>query len=421
MAEEALRKLGQELSCGICHQPYTTPKLLHCHHVYCQQCLESSQDALSVLCQACSKATPTPRGVADLPNATYANRLLDILKTFETIICYPLSGCSMHSGRVLELYCKNCKILICTHCALKGGRHHKHDYVQVDQNTFTKCTEEFSKPLETLAAQKISLGAALQQVEARSGELAIQCAAWEDKIRSTMTELRDILYDREADLLSQLKLLTQGKVDSLERQKDWLETTQAQLGICMDVVLKSLASGQDGNIVKDKKVIKTQLGDLVKAFRPESLPPCVEADVEFAFQSMSEACKNFGCVYAPSVPFPSRCYLVQKDLEPLVVGDLSVATLQVVDHQGKPFEGAVKSIECELVCETTGANSRGGVERKGQSQYRVVYLASQVGPHKLHVRIQGQHVGGSPFSLDARMSSAKVASLSGHMSTCFLP
>ena len=39
MAEEALKKLEEELNCAICLDTYTEPKLLQCFHVYCQQCL----------------------------------------------------------------------------------------------------------------------------------------------------------------------------------------------------------------------------------------------------------------------------------------------------------------------------------------------------------------------------------------------
>ena len=38
--EQALRKLEDQLTCGICLDSYTEPKLLQCFHVYWKQCLE---------------------------------------------------------------------------------------------------------------------------------------------------------------------------------------------------------------------------------------------------------------------------------------------------------------------------------------------------------------------------------------------
>ena len=40
VTEQALRKLEDQLTCGICLDSYTEPKLLQCFHVFCKQCLE---------------------------------------------------------------------------------------------------------------------------------------------------------------------------------------------------------------------------------------------------------------------------------------------------------------------------------------------------------------------------------------------
>ena len=39
MAEQALKRLEEQLNCSICLDTFTDPKLLQCFHVYCQQCL----------------------------------------------------------------------------------------------------------------------------------------------------------------------------------------------------------------------------------------------------------------------------------------------------------------------------------------------------------------------------------------------
>ena len=39
MAEEAIKKLEEQLNCSICLDTFTDPKLLQCFHVYCRKCL----------------------------------------------------------------------------------------------------------------------------------------------------------------------------------------------------------------------------------------------------------------------------------------------------------------------------------------------------------------------------------------------
>lgn len=224
-------------------------------------------------------------------------------------------------------------------------------------------------------------------MEARSGEVAINHAALDAKIRSTMKHLHDTLYNREANLLSQLNQITQGKIDTLEVQRRLLETTQGQLSSCLEVIDESLALGKEGEVLKEKKIIKNQLGDVVAAFEPHKLPPSVESDMEFAFTSMSAPCRNFGQVYAPSLPNPSSCYLAGESIEGVMVGELSTVLLQVIDYRGEPFEGPVKPITSEFISETADTKTRGTVERKGQSQYKISYLAAVQGKHSLHIKV----------------------------------
>ena len=91
MAEEALKKLEQQLNCSICLDTYTNPKLLQCFHVYCQQCLvtlvdRDQQGLLGLSCPICRQLTPVPnRGVAGLQSAFHINHLLELRDSFQNL------------------------------------------------------------------------------------------------------------------------------------------------------------------------------------------------------------------------------------------------------------------------------------------------------------------------------------------------
>ena len=59
-------------------------------------------------------------------------------------------------------------------------------------------------------------------------------------------------------------------------------------------------------------------------------------------------------------------------------------------------------LECELVSEITGTRASCSVERRGQSQYEISYQLTIKGRHQLHIKVQGQHIRGSPLSLAAK-------------------
>ena len=173
MAEEAIKKLEEQLSCSICLDSYTDPKVLQCLHIYCQQCLVSlvGQDQQGVTCPACRQVTPVPdKGVAGLPPAFHINRLIEIQNSFKKLgnSAAALEGAvggatvneapSRNVGRCFEhgeeykLYCETCEELICWKCPLKGFKHHDHDYEELDR-AFKKYEKEITLSLYPMEGQ----------------------------------------------------------------------------------------------------------------------------------------------------------------------------------------------------------------------------------------------------------------------------
>ena len=153
MAEEALKKLEQQLNCSICLDTYTNPKLLQCFHVYCQQCLvplvdQDQRGQLGLSCPICRQVTPVPnRGVAGLQSAFHINHLLELQDSFQKLdnpaVALERAGggttndapsrevirhCFGHPEEELKLYCETCGELVCLKCAIKGlGKHFGHN------------------------------------------------------------------------------------------------------------------------------------------------------------------------------------------------------------------------------------------------------------------------------------------------------
>ena len=142
MAEEALKKLEEQLNCSICLDTYTDPKLLQCFHVYCQQCLVPLVDQdqwgqLGLSCPICRHVRPVPNRVVDLQSAFHINHLLELKDYFQKVgnPAAVLEGavataalsreavrhCFEHSEEELKLYCETCGELVCLKCAIKGG------------------------------------------------------------------------------------------------------------------------------------------------------------------------------------------------------------------------------------------------------------------------------------------------------------
>ena len=428
---EGLKRVEEQLNCSICLDTYTDPKILQCFHVFCRRCLvplgvRDQQGQLSLTCPTCRQATPIPaRGVAGLQSAFHINNLLEILedsaRKFENAPATPeratptdlnpgnkVSHCFVHEDKELELYCETCGELICLKCVTKSGKHYSHDYEELNV-AFEKYKKEITSSLEPMEKQVTTIKKALALIEQCRGEISDQRAALEDNIHVTFRRLREVLTLRETQLIGQLHKATQGKLKGLSAQSDQIETTLAQLDSCLHFMRESIKAGNESDVLMMKTNTVHQVKELTTPFQADTLKPNTEADMVFsALADLTAMCQSYGQVFPSGSPDPSKCHTTGKGLEVAVVGEKSTAILHAVSYEGKPCEEPIKSLEYKLVSEITGTRASCSVERRGQSQYEISYQSTIKGRHQLHIKVEGQHVRGSPSSVAVKSPVEKL-------------
>lgn len=170
----ARQDLQREVTCSLCLDILQEPKLLSCDHIFCKSpCLEnlarrSVNNRLS--CPECRAVTVVPGNLSDLRTACHINRLKDIIKRLEESEIKEKAGgetsrpplaveshsesrlksksppqtrlphtnprcCDRHTGQRLDLYCRQCKQLICRECVGVGRSHYRHSYDLVSKVT----------------------------------------------------------------------------------------------------------------------------------------------------------------------------------------------------------------------------------------------------------------------------------------------
>ena len=82
--------------------------------------------------------------------------------------------------------------------------------------------------------------------------------------------------------------------------------------------------------------------------------------------------------------------------------------------KGEPCDPATvsTSLEVDLVSELTGskviASVERSTERRGRGQYVIRYQPTVKGRHQLHIKADGQHIRGSPFSVTVKRPVEKL-------------
>ena len=90
-------------------------------------------------------------------------------------------------------------------------------------------------------------------------------------------------------------------------------------------------------------------------------------------------------------------------------GERATAVLHVIDGKGKACTTPMETLTCELVSEITSEKIDCSVKKtKASGQYEISYQATSRGRHQLHIKVEGEHIKGSPFTVIVKMPVQKL-------------
>ena len=474
VAEEALRKLEDQLTCAICLDAFKDPKLLQCFHVYCKDCLQrlvfrqdNDQDQPSLHCPTCRQATLLPpNGVSGLQSAFHIHHLFEIQEALEKIkapqnvkcekctktvqtatnfcrdcgkfICdkctdlhsewedfssHELVGvdhvtssvkelmplrkvrlyCEQHhdQGKELDLFCETCGELICLHCTVKKHKDHQYDLVG---DTFQRHEAEITASLEPVEKQLGAVKKARRELDVQLLELDDLQATLTADIQRQVRMLQELLEARKTDLVSQAEQIIQAKKMNLVAQANDLDTLQVKLEGCLSFVKESLRTGSQGEVMKMKKVVVKQIKEVTDDFKPDTLSPCETANVKFTscYQLAESVCQQFGEVRLRASP--DKSHATGKGLVVANSDERATAVVHVVDDTGKACPTAVDALTCQLASNDHNTMIHCSVKMtEAIGQYEISYQPTSRGRHQLHIKVEGEHIKGSPFPVTVKL------------------
>ena len=129
LERKSLEQLEKEITCAVCQEHYTEPKILPCLHYYCKKCVRKlalrtgSKQPFS--CPECREETTLPEGDADqLKTAFFVNRFksnFSVLQRVHGKVEVMCEECT-ESGDKAEAFCRQCAVFICRECARQHKR-----------------------------------------------------------------------------------------------------------------------------------------------------------------------------------------------------------------------------------------------------------------------------------------------------------
>ena len=122
-AEKTEKELEKEITCSICQEHYTQPKVLPCLHYYCKQCIVKLSLIIGkdkpFCCPECHKEAILPGGNEDnLQTAFFVNRFKALYDKQERALSKEVVKCEIcTTSRVkAEAFCRQCGMFVCGEC-----------------------------------------------------------------------------------------------------------------------------------------------------------------------------------------------------------------------------------------------------------------------------------------------------------------
>ncbi len=429
-SEEAVKELEEQLSCAVCLRLYVHPKVLTCHHVFCAECLSkcTNRNDLNqavVVCPSCRRGTPlTAGGVAELPASFQTNQLLDLLQRLSEPKEPPPAAtneCSIHEGKVLELWCDSCQERLCFHCSLDGEKHHGHKYILLTE-AHKQAKEDIKVAIAPLVDHKTKVNAAFDDAMRYLDRLQHEKEAAREAILLSTNKLQDAIAAFKSTALMDLDVMAESKVRQVTPYKIQLETSLSQLDNCIRSVEKKLAEDNPEGLVSHKRSLCLKAAQLVQEFRPESLSRSYEGSIKFKFSEdiLREAIQNSFLLFYSDV-YPSKCKLSGLGLVKAHVGKESTVTLDLLTAEGEPTKVEVKDVQCELKSDITGKTVDVSMTHLNPGKVDFHYSPVIKGRHILSVRVEADHVHGSPCSVAVESLGTDYASAMNTIETLSSP
>lgn len=251
----------QFLRCSICKDRFATdrlPRLLPCHHSFCQTCvfqlfeaakqqriqlqaasrtLTTHLSTVSISCPSCrANYIATEDSVRKLPADHRVVQLMDFVHHTER---YTVTFCSKHNLQPLNFFCEPCVKPVCRDCTVldhKDGEGH----LVMDLE-------------EAMAKYTPVLDAAISEMEAEAASVEEKRVVLES-VSQTLDNVREDLLDNVRSCMSRLRLLIDEREKVLELKVH--QETEKE---------KAKLNEKTGMLMMRRKVVDVQAGRLKQA------------------------------------------------------------------------------------------------------------------------------------------------------------
>ena len=460
-----LNNLHEEVSCSVCMCKYTDPKQLPCLHSFCLHCLNGIQRTSGrrdkIACPECRQEfnVPDNGNLSALPTNFRINSLLDVLaikecnttgvkcgncdertkqshycfqccafwceeciglhnrikankdhyalaledfqdQDFENILkrpeCCPILG---HEKKEIEFFCNICKVAICNACALTN--HDGHGKILLEQAANERKLRVKSA-IESRRKRAQTKRSKITKLDKSVGEVQEQAARVKRNVQEFADSIIAAIEAKKLEIFDDVERRTKASLQEIGKQKKQIEEQ---------------AKGHESEIENTKTLLKRSTS--AQLMQPnELMDKILKEENNQENRSDSDDCsfqkfdfvknhKLFELVSAEQIgSLKTRAQLSSADgkgINEAFVGLEAQLVVTTRNAEGQQYHDDCDSVTLE-VSNRQGDNCLAEVQVKDfkDGSYKIKYFAKETGTCSASVKVNGEHIRGSPFEVQVK-------------------
>ncbi|XP_050391013.1 tripartite motif-containing protein 2 [Patella vulgata] len=235
-------------NCSICLSKFTKPRIIDCHHTFCEDCLQDHMDNFTrnnrFNCPLCRKSCNVPpAGAKGFQSNFYVED--EAIDEF----------CGVHDQQILDSFCSYCQLVVCNQCKLSSHRGHDVQTLQDVRPAFKQELQELQHDLEDQIPKfktfSDSIKTNISEIKDSKESVCKQIEEQGDKLCKKIREL-------EQQMIQNVTATHEADVKSMNRISEGVDTILLQLHDNIKTISQTSKDRSTVKIINRVQIAKLQ-------------------------------------------------------------------------------------------------------------------------------------------------------------------
>ena len=460
-----LHNLNEEVSCSVCMSTFTDPKILPCFHTFCLHCLTELQRTSGkhgeITCPECRRKFQVPGSgyPKDLPANFRMNSLLDVMAiqkcnvsgvkcgncektSVQSFYCFQCCAfwcedCSAahnlikankthrvlairdfqdkdienvlkravycqkkhHEKEELKFFCKQCEVSICNTCVVTF--HEGHDKVLL-QDAANEKKLSLESAIESQKEKLLQMRNLISGLQNEYIKIQGQVTHIRKSSQSFVDSLIKVVEEKKMEILKKVEDKANKSFERLAVQQSQVENEIQLIETSIDKTETFLKRSSNAEIMQFNTVQEEAVGDGLRQVEDKLEDPgnfVFTANKKLIDQVSSDGVGSFFLSKTKS----NNSGAVGKGITDVTVGLKAQFVLTTRSAENKRCYEQFTSVSMEMRNDQ-GHDCATGVQVQDNKDgsYNISYFAKEAGACRTSVMINGEHVSGSPFTVQVK-------------------